>query len=77
MRLTLPDGTEVETSQRTLDRFWQLSGLTPRTNLEKIKGGHKRRVMRLADELFPKEAVPRSGTVSEGNAFTGEDDNHG
>ena len=55
MRLKLPDGTEVEASQKTLDRFWQLSGLAPRTNLEKLKGGHKRRVMKLADDLFPKE----------------------
>ena len=53
--ITLPDGSIVQPLGFNTEEFWQRAGVDPRSNLEKLKGGHARKVMALAGELYPDQ----------------------
>ena len=53
--IKLPDGSTVQSLGIKTQEFWQRAGVEPRSDLTKLKGGHSKRVLALAAELYPDQ----------------------
>ena len=58
--ITLPDGSEVQSSGDKADTFWQRSGTARGADLTKLKAGHAKRIMSLARELYPDQMAVKT-----------------
>ena len=53
--IVLPDGSTVESLGFKTDEFWKRAGADPRSDLTKVRGGHAKKIMALAAELYPDQ----------------------
>lgn len=59
--LKLPDGSTIQSLGSKTDDFWRESGVAKGTDLTGLKGGHAKKVMALAREMYPDQVKAREG----------------
>ena len=57
--LKLPDGSTVQSLGEKSDIFWRESGVAKGTDLTGLKGGHAKKVMALAQKMYPDQVKAR------------------
>ena len=59
--IVLPDGSTVESLGFKTDEFHQRIGVEPRSDLTKIKGGHAKKIIAIAAEMYPDQVKLKEG----------------